>query len=172
MNHGPIAVQEVVTGSDGSFQAKFTVPWDDICTHPGALHIAFGDPTHEHDLLVIAEMLPAPSSQLNQSSRSILRSTPSPPQLAQTTERISLTYSPVRAISDIDDTVKLSNIVSGARAVFHNVFVKELRDIVIPGMGEWYNEMWRRGVRFHYVVSMIYLWLVALLTRPVVERTV
>jgi phosphatidate phosphatase APP1 len=31
------------------------------------------------------------------------------------------------------------------------VFVKELRDIVIPGMGEWYNEMWRRGVRFHYV---------------------
>ena len=61
----------------------------------------------------------------------------------------------MRVISDIDDTVKLSNIVSGARAVFHNVFVKEMRDIIIPGMGEWYNEMWRRGVRFHYVVCSV-----------------
>ncbi|KAF7976351.1 hypothetical protein HWV62_6895 [Athelia sp. TMB] len=45
----------------------------------------------------------------------------------------------------------MSGIVSGARAVFRNVFVKEMRDLVIPGMGDWYNEMWRRGVRFHYV---------------------
>jgi phosphatidate phosphatase APP1 len=54
---------------------------------------------------------------------------------------------------DIDDTVKLSNILSGARAVFHNVFVKDLRDNVIPGMGPWYMNMWKRGVRFHYVMS-------------------
>lgn len=155
LDYGPIATQEVVTGSDGSFQAKFIVPWDDICTHPGAYHIAFGDPTHEHELLIIADMLPAPISQTSQPPRSIRRRTPSPRQCAQTVERISLTYSPVRVISDIDDTIKLSNIVSGARAVFHNVFVKELRDIIIPGMGEWYNEMWKRGVRFHYVVSFI-----------------
>ena len=53
--------------------------------------------------------------------------------------------------------VKMSNILSRARTVFHNVFVKEMKDIVIPGMGEWYNEMWRRGVRFHYVVSGCFL---------------
>jgi phosphatidate phosphatase APP1 len=70
-----------------------------------------------------------------------------------TSERVPLTYSPIRVISDIDDTVKLSGVHCGARAVFHNVFVKDLEDNLIPGMGEWYSEMWRRGVRFHYVVS-------------------
>ncbi|OBZ73687.1 Phosphatidate phosphatase APP1, partial [Grifola frondosa] len=47
--------------------------------------------------------------------------------------------------------IKLSNILSGARAVFRNVFVNDLRDSVIPGMGEWYTDMWRSGIRFHYV---------------------
>ena len=140
-DHGPIATQDVTTSSDGSFKAKFDVPWEDMCQHPGALHIAFGDPILEYDVLIEAEILPP----------SLLQ-----PQVAKTsltTQRISLTYSPVRVISDIDDTVKMSNIVSGARTVFYNVFVKEMSDIVIPGMGEWYNSMWSRGVRFHYVVS-------------------
>lgn len=55
-------------------------------------------------------------------------------------------------ISDIDDTIKFSNILSGARSVFFNVFVKELHEALIPGMPEWYNALWTRGVRFHYVV--------------------
>ena len=147
LDHGPIATQDVTTGSDGSFQVRFSVPWEDMCQHPGALHIAFGDPTLEHDLLISAEILPASSLQPQMQTRA---------QTSQITQRILLTYSPVRVISDIDDTVKYSNIMSGARAVFHNVFVKELKDIVIPGMGEWYNEMWKRGVRFHYVVSMLF----------------
>jgi hypothetical protein len=146
LNHGPVATREVITSSDGSFQAKFSVSWEDMCQHPGALHIAFGDPTLEHDLLISAELLPASFLQPQIRAR---------PQTSLITQRISLTYSPVRVISDIDDTVKLSNILSGARTVFHNVFVKEMRDTVIPGMGEWYNEMWRRGVRFHYVVSPV-----------------
>jgi hypothetical protein len=148
LDHGPIATQDVITGFNGSFQVRFSVPWEDMCQHPGALHIAFGDPMLEHDLLVSAEILPA--SLLQPQVQPRVRTT-------LTTHRISLTYSPVRVISDIDDTVKLSNIANGARAVFRNVFVKELWDIVIPGMGEWYNEMWRRGVRFHYVVSLICL---------------
>jgi hypothetical protein len=60
---------------------------------------------------------------------------------------------PLGLISDIDDTIKYSNILSGARSVFFNVFVKDLTEALIPGMPEWYNEMWHRGVRFHYVVS-------------------
>jgi len=67
------------------------------------------------------------------------------------TLHITLTNCPVRVISDIDDTVKLANVVHGARTVFRNVFVKEFKEIVIPGMGEWYTGMWQRGVRFHYV---------------------
>ncbi|KII87267.1 hypothetical protein PLICRDRAFT_163283 [Plicaturopsis crispa FD-325 SS-3] len=143
---GPVATQDVLTGADGSFQVKFTVSWETLGQHPGALHIAFGDPTLEHEMLVSAELLP--SSPGSAPPPSLFHA---PAQPVQSTLHISLTHSDVRVISDIDDTVKLSNILSGARAVFHNVFVKEFSDIVIPGMGEWYTNMWHRGVRFHYV---------------------
>ena len=46
----------------------------------------------------------------------------------------------------------------GARAAFYNVFVKDLAENVIPGMGNWYMDMWKRGVRFHYVVSLHSEW--------------
>jgi len=64
-----------------------------------------------------------------------------------------ITHTPIRVISDIDDTIKYSGVTEGARIAFHNVFVRELKDGVIPGMGEWYTNMWNKGVRFHYVVN-------------------
>ncbi|KAJ7497615.1 hypothetical protein FB451DRAFT_1212165 [Mycena latifolia] len=140
IDHGPVTSRNVTTGIDGSFQARIRVTWAEICHHPGALHIAFGDPTIEHELLVNATLLPPPFSAPLSSS---------PPETKAL--HITLTNCPVRVISDIDDTVKLSNVLSGARVIFHNVFVKEFKDIVIPGMGEWYTGMWTRGVRFHYV---------------------
>lgn len=137
---GPLAQTTVTTASDGSFQAMFRVSWEAMCTHPTALHIAFGNPMQEYPLLVAIQLAPRPTASVHAQCREVRQTVP-------------LTYSPVRVVSDIDDTVKMSGIVSGARAVFRNVFVKEMRDLVIPGMGDWYNEMWRRGVRFHYVVS-------------------
>jgi hypothetical protein len=145
LEHGPIAWRDVTTTIDGSFQARIRVTWEELCHHPGALHVAFGDPGIEHELLVTAALLPAlsPSSV----------SAPQQPAVETKTLHITLTHSPVRVVSDIDDTVKLANVLHGARAVFHNVFVKEFKEIVIPGMGEWYTGMWRRRVRFHYVVG-------------------
>jgi phosphatidate phosphatase APP1 len=67
--------------------------------------------------------------------------------------KVPLSYTPVRVISDIDDTVKTANILAGARAIFYTVFVQDLVELVIPGMGDWYDKMWRRGARFHYVVG-------------------
>lgn len=142
--HGPLTTQDILTGVDGSFSARFTVPWEQLCLHPHALHIAFGDPCTEHELILCAELLPAPPP-INYNKAG-----------AKTELRMSLTHSPVRVVSDIDDTVKLSNILSGARAVFHNVFVKELKETVIPGMGPMYSGMYKRGVRFHYVVGIVY----------------
>ena len=123
--------------------------------------MAFLDPNFEHDFSVSAELMPLPLSSPSTPNMStephpVLPPTPHlmlPVPIVKTSERVFLTYSPVRVISDIDDTVKLSGVHCGARAVFHNVFVKDLEDNLIPGMGEWYGEMWRRGVRFHYVVS-------------------
>jgi hypothetical protein len=149
----PLAAHEVVTDPEGAFKIRFVVPWEALCTHPRGPAVAFVDPHCEHDFSVTAELMP-PLPPSPTESRPRAPSSPTPPvPTATTIERVPLTYSPVRVISDIDDTVKLSGILSGARAVFHNVFVKELEDNLIPGMGEWYSEMWRKGVRFHYVVS-------------------
>lgn len=160
-NGGPIASQDILTAADGSFQVRFRVNWEELCHHPKALHIAFGEPEREeeHELLVVTQLLPAPSPP---PSRLSLHSQPqdetqfTPAPLTSLT-RIPISHSPIRVISDIDDTVKFSGILAGARAVFHNVFVKDLRENVIPGMGEWYTGMWTRGVRFHYVVSFFSL---------------
>ncbi|KAF7315767.1 hypothetical protein MIND_00092700 [Mycena indigotica] len=140
LQHGPIAAREVITGVDGSFQARFSVTWEEMCQHPGALHIAFGEPGTEHELLVTAALLPTVAAAALQSSISETKLL-----------HITLTHAPIRVISDVDDTIKVAGVVAGARAVFHNVFVKDYNDIIIPGMGEWYTGMWRRGVRFHYV---------------------
>jgi hypothetical protein len=155
---GPLVTQDVFTGVDGSFQAKFRINWEDLCHHPQALHIAFGEEVEEHEVLIVAQLLPPAdvnrSSPLN-THTSFVQTPPTEPLTSLS--RIPVTHSPIRVISDIDDTVKYSGILSGARAVFHNVFVKDLRDSVIPGMGEWYAGMWSRGVRFHYVVSLFLL---------------
>jgi hypothetical protein len=143
----PITTQSVVTGPDGSFQTRFKVSWEDMCMHPQGLQIAFG-PLQEHDLVLSAELLPPTPSP----STAHVLPTPAVQVPSATADlRICITHSPIRVISDIDDTIKRSNILSSARAVFYNVFVKELQDSVIPGMGEWYTNMYNRGVRFHYV---------------------
>ncbi|KAL7424342.1 hypothetical protein Q5752_000024 [Cryptotrichosporon argae] len=58
----------------------------------------------------------------------------------------------VRVISDLDDTVKHSDIISGPREVFRNVFCRRLEDICVPGMNELYAELADAGVSgFHFV---------------------
>lgn len=156
--HKPLASVEVTTDSDGSFQAKFIVKWDELCHHPRALHIAFGEEVEEHTLVVVAELLkpqPAETSSYAQYQSPRRMQQQNALSNISTTSRVNIpiTHCPIRVISDIDDTVKDSGVLNGARAVFHNVFVKDLGDCVVPGMGEWYTSMWTRGIRFHYVVS-------------------
>jgi hypothetical protein len=154
----PLEASEATTDADGAFKIRFMIPWETLCTHPKGAPMAFFDPNREHDFSVTAELMPL---SLSSPSTPNIPTKPflSPPHLmppapiAKTRERVPLTYCPIRVISDIDDTVKLSGVHCGARAVFHNVFVKDLEANLIPGMGEWYSEMWCRGVRFHYVVS-------------------
>lgn len=56
----------------------------------------------------------------------------------------------VSLISDVDDTVKRSNISGGAREIFRNTFVRDLADLTVEGVKEWYNEMYKHGVSIHY----------------------
>ncbi|KAH9865063.1 hypothetical protein IAQ61_009009 [Plenodomus lingam] len=68
------------------------------------------------------------------------------------TEKVLITDAQgISVISDIDDTIKHSAISSGAREIFRNVFIRDLADLTIDGVREWYNRMAEMGVKFHYV---------------------
>ncbi|KAI4174401.1 MAG: hypothetical protein LQ343_002336 [Gyalolechia ehrenbergii] len=60
----------------------------------------------------------------------------------------------VSLISDVDDTIKHSAIGAGAREVFRNVFIRDLGDLCIDGVKEWYSKMASMGVKLHYVSNM------------------
>lgn len=57
----------------------------------------------------------------------------------------------ISMISDIDDTIKHSGIGNGARDIFRNAFIRDLGDLTIDGVKEWYSTMADLGVQFHYV---------------------
>jgi hypothetical protein len=158
----PLCSQDVVTAADGSFKFFFRVTSTVLSQHPGARHITLGDQSKEHELHLCALLLPPPASTsssptfspVNAQSLSIYspKQSPSSSPVPSTIE-IPLSHSLVRVISDIDDTIKSSEIFLGVRMAFRNLFTKDLQENVIPGMSEWYNKMWTRGVRFHYVVG-------------------
>ncbi|KAK0710869.1 hypothetical protein B0H67DRAFT_491820, partial [Lasiosphaeris hirsuta] len=56
----------------------------------------------------------------------------------------------VSLISDIDDTIKRSNIHLGAREIFRNTFIRDLADLTIDGVQEWYRGLSEMGVKVHY----------------------
>jgi phosphatidate phosphatase APP1 len=72
-------------------------------------------------------------------------------RLSATEEVIVTASQGISVISDIDDTIKHSAISSGAREIFRNAFIRELGDLTIEGVREWYNAMSEQGVKFHYV---------------------
>lgn len=149
----PILTREVLTGPDGSFQANFFVPWDNLCTHESGVQIAFAELSTEHNFFILAELLPKPPPPTTSTAPQQVYTPFNPTPVFGTSIKVPLTFAPIRVISDIDDTVKMANVMSGARAVFNTVFVQRLSDIIIPGMGQWYTDLWEQGVRFHYVVS-------------------
>ncbi|EKV15842.1 Actin cytoskeleton organization protein App1, putative [Penicillium digitatum] len=57
----------------------------------------------------------------------------------------------ISLISDIDDTVKHSAIASGAKEMFRNTFIRELGELTVEGVSDWYRKMANEGVQIHYV---------------------
>ncbi|KAG0296748.1 hypothetical protein BGZ96_008608 [Linnemannia gamsii] len=55
----------------------------------------------------------------------------------------------ISIISDIDDTIKETNIVAGARIILRNTFLEEMA--VVPGMADVYKNWWKQGAAIHYV---------------------
>ncbi|KAJ2450168.1 hypothetical protein GGF42_004559 [Coemansia sp. RSA 2424] len=55
----------------------------------------------------------------------------------------------VSVVSDIDDTIKASNITAEKRIVLETVFARPMQ--AVPGMSELYREWYTLGCEFHYV---------------------
>jgi len=60
----------------------------------------------------------------------------------------------VTIISDIDDTIKDSDVHLGARAAMKNAFLQDSREV--PGMADVYCYFYVKGVAFHYVSASPY----------------
>ena len=128
------------------FSSRLTLDWDTLCTHPDAVSIAFGEHS-EPSLVVHAELLPTPTEfGMDQSATE-----PAPIKKIATHITTPITQAKIRLLSDIDDTVKVADIVAGAKNAFRNVFTKDPQELVIRGMSDWYRSLYNRGVRFHYV---------------------
>ncbi|KAJ1886779.1 hypothetical protein LPJ66_009460, partial [Kickxella alabastrina] len=55
----------------------------------------------------------------------------------------------ISVVSDIDDTIKASNITAEKRIVLETVFAKPMQ--AVPGMAALYQQWYEKGVEFHYV---------------------
>jgi len=62
----------------------------------------------------------------------------------------------ISLISDIDDTVKHTSILSGTRELFRNTFVRDLKGMSIAGVKEWYTALASMGISIHYVSNAPY----------------
>lgn len=56
----------------------------------------------------------------------------------------------VSLISDIDDTIKRSNIALGAKEIFRNTFIRDLGELTVDGVRDWYSALHDMGVQLHY----------------------
>lgn len=59
----------------------------------------------------------------------------------------------VRVISDIDDTIKHTGVVQGAKQILRNVFVLPYHEAEVKGISSWYHAMADMGVGLHYVTN-------------------
>lgn len=67
---------------------------------------------------------------------------------------------PLRLISDVDDTIRLTNVTLGLKSVFRQVFVLPHHETCVAGMSDWYNHLVQTyNVGVHFVSNApVELW--------------
>ncbi|KAF9355683.1 hypothetical protein BGX34_010310 [Mortierella sp. NVP85] len=55
----------------------------------------------------------------------------------------------ISIISDIDDTIKETNVTAGAKIILQNTFLKQMQEV--KGMADVYKKWWDHGAAVHYV---------------------
>ncbi|TIA88733.1 hypothetical protein E3P99_02431 [Wallemia hederae] len=149
----PVATTQVRTNQQGHFEYVFNIRIDSI-QRPSWVTDPYQKPV---ELRVHVDLLP---QVLDYSVRAGVGPTPdSVPEIAASQVlHVKLSSDRgIRVISDLDDTVRTTEILNGVRAMFRNVFVNDEKEMVIPDIVKWYNDMHDQGIAgFHYVSNSPY----------------
>ncbi|PWN20070.1 hypothetical protein BCV69DRAFT_283602 [Microstroma glucosiphilum] len=76
---------------------------------------------------------------------------PTTPWCPLSLARSASTQTPIRLISDVDDTIRQTCVVQGFKSVFRQVFILPHSEVVVPGMAEWYHSLaqdYQIGIHF------------------------
>lgn len=140
-----MASTRLTTDSTGQFEHRLVVPWHMLsafCRHYANLLQATPDEIEAVD--VRASLVTPKSENLDGTgAESPWRRCPIHEDHARR----------VRIISDIDDTIKHTGVVQGAKQILRNVFVLPYHEAEVKGISSWYHAMTDLGAGLHYVTN-------------------
>jgi phosphatidate phosphatase APP1 len=74
------------------------------------------------------------------------------PSILQTTTVEVLDFKGISVITDIDDTIRLTGVLGEKRELFRNIFSRPYLSCEVPGVSEWYQELYKDyNCAIHYV---------------------
>ncbi|WAQ92516.1 hypothetical protein PtA15_16A425 [Puccinia triticina] len=183
INNGrPLLTQVITTKPGGVWSDKLVLPWQTIETHlrvhqmQQKANSAHNSSSQSPDtgitrLRIEAELIRDESNDSFPRGPEPMASDPSKKDiqlrklsvgkssLVMELDVIPALAESVHVISDIDDTIKHTNVLGGLKAVFKNVFLAGFDQVSIPGMAEWYQSLQELGCWMHYISnSPMELW--------------
>ncbi|PLW55133.1 hypothetical protein PCANC_05315 [Puccinia coronata f. sp. avenae] len=181
----PLLTQIITTKPGGVWSDKLVLPWQTIETHlrvhqmqqkanEPMTHLTPSSTSQSPDTGIIRLRIEAElvKDELNDPASRPSKSTADPPKkdpvrklsVAKSSLVMELDVIPamaesVHVISDIDDTIKHTNVLGGLKCVFKNVFLAGFDQVAIAGMAEWYQSLQCLGCWMHYISnSPLELW--------------
>ena len=132
-----IAKGTLMTELGGVFKSSICVPWPGQEPHGRKLRVRTEllHGTHEHEHTI---------DDQNGLNRALSR-------FDEAVVSVSHSHAPLRVISDIDDTIKMTHVLGGMKTVMRNVFTRPHEELTCEGMKEWYWDMYNKGASFHFV---------------------
>ncbi|KAA1137368.1 hypothetical protein PGTUg99_019203 [Puccinia graminis f. sp. tritici] len=186
INNGrPLLTQVITTKPGGVWSDKLVLPWQTIETHlrvyqmqqkANSANLSQSSSSQSPEtgitrLRIEAELIkdeasdscpkapelaPDPASNKDQQLRKLSVGKSS---LVMELDVIPALAETVHVISDIDDTIKHTNVLGGLKSVFKNVFLAGLDQVAIEGMAKWYQDLQELGCWMHYISnSPLELW--------------
>ncbi|EGF99224.1 uncharacterized protein MELLADRAFT_118351 [Melampsora larici-populina 98AG31] len=153
LNQGrPLLTQVITTRQGGIWAERLVLPWQSIESHLRMAH-----PNHKSGITKIKIEAALLSEDGDPDDGPGVVNTHA--SLVTEVDVIPSLSTSVHLISDIDDTIKSTNVLGGMKTVLRNVFLNEFEEVKVTGMSTWYQALSSLGVWSHYISnSPLELW--------------